>query len=442
MTSTKPRTGLLAGYRVIDLTTFISGPFCTQILADLGADVVKIEPPQGDTSRSVPPHFVGEDSAYFLAMNRGKRSLAVDLKTPEGLDLVKRLIATADVVIENFRPGVAKRLGLDATILRTQRPRLIWASISGFGQTGPWRDKPAYDMNVQALSGVMSITGEPGRPAVRVGIPVGDTVAGMYAAIAISAALADRERTGTGQEIDISMLDCQLAMLSYHGTYALVAGTVPQPQGTRHDSIPTYRSFAARDGREIVVTAITETMWQGLCLALDVPQLLGDPEFQSAALRLANRGALWPLLEQAFLTRDAAEWIGLFEALEVPVALIKTVPEALADARAHGRGMILELADANGATIEVVGNPMKFASLGDSVVAYPPGLGADAGDILQDWLDLEPQDIGELFRKRILNARDAAKAGETSAPVGQTVVGAATKAHNHPKAMAEDNGPE
>ena len=405
MTQKQPQHRPLAGYRVIDLTTFISGPFCTQILADLGADVVKIETPEGDASRAVPPHFVGDDSAYFLGMNRSKRSVSVDLKNPEGLSLVKALIATADVVIENFRPGVAKRLGLDATELRLGRPTLIWASISGFGQTGPWKDKPAYDMTVQALSGVMSITGEPGRPAVRVGIPVGDTVAGMYAAIAINAALADRKRTGTGHEIDLSMLDCQLAMLSYHSTYALVAGTLPQPQGTRHESIRTYRSFQARDGREIVVTAITEGMWQSLCEALDMPQMLEDPQLCSASLRLANRGALWPMLEQAFLARNAAEWIGIFEALGVPVALIKTVPEALADAREHGRNMIQELTDDAGNTIEVVGNPIKFGSGHEDTAAYPPGLGADAEEILRDWLKLEPRDISDLFARRILNDR-------------------------------------
>lgn len=226
----------LAGYRIVDLTTFLSGPFCTQILADLGAEVVKVEAPEGDSSRAIPPHFVGSDSAYYLGINRNKQSVAIDIKQPEGLELVKRLIAEADVVVENYRPGVAARIGLDIAALRAAKPALIWASVSGFGQTGPWRDKPAYDMIVQALSGVMSLTGEPGRPAVRLGIPAGDMVAGMYAAIAVNAALADRERCGEGRVIDVSMLDCQLAMLSYQSTYALVAGTTPQPQGARHDS--------------------------------------------------------------------------------------------------------------------------------------------------------------------------------------------------------------
>ncbi|MDB5819276.1 MAG: carnitine dehydratase [Rhizobacter sp.] len=287
------RTAPLAGYRVLDLTTFLSGPFCTQILADLGAEVVKLEAPEGDSSRAIPPHFVEGDSAYYLGINRNKQSLAVDMKNPDGLALVRKLIAEADVVVENYRPGVAMRIGLDIEALRKARPSLVWASISGFGQTGPWKDKPAYDMIVQALSGVMSLTGEPGRPAVRLGIPAGDMVAGMYAAIAINAALADRERHGEGRTIDVSMLDCQLAMLSYQSTYALVAGTTPHAQGARHDSIPTYRSFVARDGRELVVTANTERMWRGLCDGLGLGSLPPDPRFASGGKRLKNRHALW-----------------------------------------------------------------------------------------------------------------------------------------------------
>ncbi len=381
----------LHGFRVLDLTTFLSGPFCTQILADLGAEVVKLEAPAGDSSRAIPPHFVRDDSAYFLGINRSKRSVAVDMKQPEGLALVRRLIAEADVVVENYRPGVAARMGLDPAALCAEHPRLVWASISGFGQVGPWRDQPAYDMIVQALSGVMSLTGEAGRPAVRLGIPAGDMVAGMYAAIAINAALADRERGGAGRAIDISMLDCQLAMLSYQSTYALVAGTTPQPQGARHDSIPTYRSFQAGDGRELVVTANTERMWQGLCRALGCETLVGDSRFATAGDRLAHKAALWPLLEQAFLARPAAEWIAPLQAEGVPVALIKTVPEALADAREAGRGMVLPLHDeADGTRIEVVGNPIRFTGHAPAPSRYPARLGADAQEVLHGWLGMEP----------------------------------------------------
>lgn len=380
----------LSGYKVIDLTTFLSGPYCTQVLADLGADIVKIEPPQGDSSRHIPPHFVGEDSAYYLANNRNKRSISVDLKSPEGLGIVRSLIGKADVVVDNYRPGVLARLNLDPVVLTKADPALIWASISGFGQTGPWRDRPAYDMIVQAESGVMSLTGEPGQPSVRLGIPAGDTVAGLYATIAINAALAERERTGRGRVIDVSMLDCQLAMLSYQSAYALIGGVTPQPQGSRHDSIPTYRAFVAGDGRQIAVTANTTRMWVGLCTALELPELPDDPRFVTGALRLENREALWALLEPAFLARDAADWVTRLEDADVPVALIKTVPEALDDARASGRGMITEMTGPDGQTVEVVGNPIKIADTPQSADRYPPALGCDEEEVLKDWLGQPP----------------------------------------------------
>ncbi len=406
----------LAGYRIVDLTTFLSGPFCTQILADLGAEVVKVEAPEGDSSRAIPPHFVADDSAYYLGINRNKQSIAVDMKKAEGLALVKRLIGEADVVVENYRPGVAARIGLDVAALRAQRRSLIWASVSGFGQTGPWRDKPAYDMIVQALSGVMSITGEPGRPSVRLGIPAGDMVAGMYAAIAINAALADRERSEAreGRVIDVSMLDCQLAMLSYQSTYALVAGTTPQPQGARHDSIPTYRSFVGGDGRELVVTANTERMWKGLCEALGVVDLIADERFATSGQRLKNREALWALLEQAFLARSAADWIEPLQGNGVPVALIKSVPEALQDARESGRGMVLPLEGKQGERIEVIGNPIRFLGEAERDATYPPRLGEDAQHVLEQWLRVSEADVSALVAQGVLAQRPA---GSAHAPV-------------------------
>lgn len=383
---TNPCRPPLSGYRVLDLTTFLSGPFCTQILADLGADVVKVEPPDGDSSRAIPPHFVGNDSAYYLGINRNKRSIVIDMKDPAGLQCVKDLIAKADVVVENYRPGVAARIGLLIDELRAANPQLIWASISGFGQTGPMADQPAYDMIVQALSGVMSLTGEPDRPAVRLGIPAGDMVAGMYAGIAINAALADRERGAGGRVIDVSMLDCQLAMLAYQSSYCLIAGTTPKAQGSRHDSIPTYRSFTCGDGRELAITANTQRMWVGLCKVLGLSDLPQDARFIDGKGRLANKEALWAILEPAFLARPAAQWLEPLQKAGVPVGLIKTVPEALEDARHGQRDMIISMQDQEGHAIEVVGNPIKLVGETPIEPLYPPQLGEHADEVLQSWL--------------------------------------------------------
>jgi crotonobetainyl-CoA:carnitine CoA-transferase CaiB-like acyl-CoA transferase len=386
----------LAGVRVLDLTTFLSGPFCTQVLADLGAEVVKVEAPAGDSSRHIPPHFVGEDSAYFLANNRSKRSVCVDMRGEEGQALVRRLVGEADVVVENFRPGVPARLGLDIGALRAAHPKLVWASITGFGLEGPWAGRPAYDMIVQALSGVMSLTGEPGRTSVRLGIPAGDTVAGLYTAVAINAALAERARTGRGRHVDVAMLDCQLAMLSYQSAYALIGGVTPGPQGAGHDSIPTYRAFTARDGRQVTVTANTQRMWEGLCRVLGREDLPSDPRFRDARARLAERDALWAELEPAFARRDAADLAEALTEADVPNALVKTVPEALEDARGSGRGMILGIEGGPEGRIEVVGSPIRMGAGVPAPAAYPPALGADGAEVLGDWLGLGEAELAAL----------------------------------------------
>lgn len=388
------RSPPLSGVRIIDFTTFLSGPFCTQLFGDLGADVIKIEAFDGDSSRSIPPHFVDGDSAYYLSTNRNKRSIALNLKTPEGVATARSLIAKADIVVENFRPGICARLGLDPAVIRTEQPELIWVSISGFGQTGPWKNRPAYDMIVQALSGVMSLTGEEGRPAVRLGIPAGDIIAGMYAAIAALAALASRKNDGKGQTIDISMLDGQLAMLAYQAQYHLVSEAVPGPQGAGHDSIPTYRSFRAGDGRELVVTANTDGMWRSLCKVLGLSELPDMPQFADQNLRLHNREELWALLEPAFLARPAAEWVNILAENGVPVALIKNVGEAIADAREHGREMIVSV-EGHGRNIEMIGNPMKLEGVATPLKAPPP-LAGNAHEILTDVLGLGETEIDAL----------------------------------------------
>lgn len=388
----------LHGIQVVDLTTFLSGPFCTQILGDLGADVIKLEPPDGDSSRHIPPHFVGDDSAYYLANNRNKRSVIVDLKTAAGRSVARRLVVASDVVVENFRPGVARRLGLDPDEIQHDWPDLVWASISGFGQDGPRRDQPAYDMIVQALSGVMSLTGEPGRPPVRLGIPAGDLVAGMYAVIGILAALLGRHASGSGSRLDIAMLDCQLAMLSYQAAYATIGGVTPGAQGSGHDSIPTYRMFQTKDGRRLAVTAVTPRMWRSLCtiLALD---LVEDERFATGAARLENAEQLWPLLESAFLREPAVTWVTRLSAAGVPAAVVKSVPEALDDAERSGRGMVVPLRDRNGERARVVGNPIVIRGQRSVSPAYPPALGEHTVSVLATKLEMPTEEIDGLRRR-------------------------------------------
>lgn len=395
----------MAGIRVLDLTQFLSGPYCTQILADMGADVIKLEAPQGDLARHIPPHFIDNDSLYYVGINRNKRSLALDLKHADGIALAKALIAKCDVVIENFRPGVLDKLGLSITALRAEHPRLIWCSISGFGHDGPYREKPAYDMIVQALSGGMSLTGEPGRIAVRAGIPIGDLTAGMYAAVGILGALLKRGTTGQGDTIDISMLDCQVAQLCYQAAYFLFSGKVPGRQGSAHDAIPTYRTFMAGDGREVVVTANTERMWTDLCSALGADELTIDPRFLTNRERNANRAELAPLLETAFLARTADEWVAALEGKGIPVGVVNTLDRVMEDPQILHRNMVIDLEAEDGRHARVVGDPLHFETPRSEPHRYPPALGEDSVEILSDVLGLPDTEIARLVAARTVLER-------------------------------------
>ena len=395
---TETHPGPLSGIQVLDLTQFLAGPFSTQILADLGATVMKLEAPSGDWSRTLPPHFVGSESCYYLSINRNKKGVVIDMKTPEGLELVKRLADKCDILMENFRPGVLNRLGLDFDDLKQRNPGLIWASISGFGQDGPYRDRPAYDMIVQAMSGGMSLTGEPGRAAVRAGIPLGDLSAGMYAAIGTLAALEERKQTGRGKFIDISMLDCQVAMLTYQAAYYLHSGDVPGRQGSGHESIPTYRSFAAANGTGLVITANTERMWKGLCEVLGCVELTEDPRFVTNDDRFQNREALWPILEDAFQKREAKQWVPLLLDAGVPVGEVNTVADALDDPQVRHRNMVIELENDQGDRARVAGNPIKFRDVDEAPHRYPPALGADTRAALCEVLGLNETEY-EAYRK-------------------------------------------
>jgi CoA:oxalate CoA-transferase len=400
----------LAHLRVLDFTQFLSGPYATQILGDLGADVIKIESAEGDMTRRLPPHFVGSESAYYLSVNRSKRSLTIDLKSKVGLDLARQLIANCDVVVENFRPGVLQKLGLSYAEMAAKKPGLVWCCISGFGQDGPYRDRPAYDMIVQAMSGGMSMTGEKGGHPVRSGIPLGDIAAGMYGVIGILAALAERERTGKGNLIDISMLDCQIAMLSYQAAYHLASGDVPSRQGSGHDSIPTYRGFTCGDGMDIAITANTERMWVNLCGALGHPELAQDERFVTNERRHANRGALWSILEPAFLKKSAPDWVEMLLAAEVPCAVVNTLDRSLSDPQVLHRNMVLAMRGPAGEALRVAGNPLKFVGEQEPEYRYPPRLGQDTEAVLASVLGLTPERIDALARDGAFGGKQSSKA--------------------------------
>jgi crotonobetainyl-CoA:carnitine CoA-transferase CaiB-like acyl-CoA transferase len=405
----------LSDIRVLDLTQVLSGPFCTQMLADLGADVIRAEGPHGDVARSMPPHFVGEDSIYFLSINRNKRSIVVDLKTADGVALMRRLALASDVVIENFRPGVCERLGLSHEALRAEKPSLIWCSISGFGQTGPYRDKPAYDLVVQALSGGMSLTGERDGVSVRAGIPIADLSAGMYAASAILAALYRRTKTGRGDVVDISMLDCQAAMLCYQAAFYLHSGDVPGRQGREHDSIATYGTFVAGDGVEIVIAALTERMWKKLCNVLGCDELITDPRFDAAGIRTKNRAQLLPLLQHQFSSRAAEQWMAKLDQQGIPAGVVNTIDRVVADPQILHRKMVVELASDDGRRIRTIDSPMLFEEVPRRSGSYPPAAGEHTRGILKEVLGLHEGEIDRLVASgAIALGSDTAKLQESS----------------------------
>ena len=389
----------LRGLRILDLTQFLAGPFCTQILADLGAEIIKIEPQAGDPTRFLPPYFYKGESAYFLAINRSKQGVVLDLSTEAGRGVFHDLVKKSDAVIEAFRPGVAKKLAADYDTLKSINPRIVYCSISGFGQDGPYAARPAYDMIVQALSGAMSLTGEIGGRPVRSGTPIGDLNAGQSAATAILAALWERERSGVGQAVDISMLDVQITMLSYLGEYYLISGEAPGLQGRGHMSIPTYTALRARDGRDVLICANTERMWQELCAALEIPELAKDPRFETNDRRHTNRSSLEPILERAFAQYDSADLLKRFHAHGIPSAPVNSVAEALSDPQVIHRRMVREVPHALGGEIRVLGNPIKFARSAENEFSSPPTLGQHTETVLRDTLGYSAPEIDSLRQR-------------------------------------------
>lgn len=376
----------LDGILILDLTHVLAGPFCTQSLQDLGARVIKVERPgTGDDTRAFPPFLQGE-SAYFATLNAGKQSIALDLKAAEDRAIFDKLLARADVLVENYRPGVMARLGYGWETLHAKHPRLICAAVSGFGQTGPDAMKPAYDMVVQARGGVMSITGETGGPPVRVGASIGDIVAGMYLAQGILAALFQRERTGAGAFVDVAMLDAQLAIQEHALAIASATGMAPGATGARHPTITPFSTFRAADGF-VVIAAGNDAMFAELCQVLGL-SIATDPRFSSNAARCENHAVLKRLIETVTLGQPVAHWLDVLDAAALPTARVQDMVEVMADPQLRARNMILPVTPhPGGPAFTAPGNPIKMSSLPDQTTLPPaPRLDGDRAAIL-DWLE-------------------------------------------------------
>lgn len=378
-------TGALEGIRVLDLTRVLAGPFTTMILADLGADVVKIEQPgQGDDARAFPPHINGE-SAYFMSLNRNKRSITLDLKNDAGREVFLRMIPQADIVIENFRPGTMARLGLSYETLQQVNPRLIYAAVSGFGQTGPYSPRPAYDAIVQAMGGIMSLTGPEGGPPTRVGSSIADITAGLFTAIGILAALHKRQETGVGQMVDVAMLDCQVAILENAIARYASTGEVPRPIGNRHPSIFPFEPFDTADG-QLMIAAGNDALWRKLCHAIDREDLAKDPRFATNPQRHQNYAAMRAALAQTFATKTTAEWCARLDAAGVPHGPINTVADIFADPQIRAREMLQEVSHPTAGRMPLVGVPIKLSATPGSIRHAAPRLGEHTEQILREWL--------------------------------------------------------
>jgi len=379
-------TAPLDGIVILDLTHVLAGPFCSLSLSDLGAQVIKVERPGlGDDTREFPP-FVSGQSAYFAALNAGKRSIALDLKAGADRAVFERLLARADVILENFRPGAMERMGYGWTDLHARFPRLIYGAVSGFGHTGPEAAKPAYDMVVQARGGVMSITGEPNGPPVRVGASIGDITAGMYLAQGVLAALFHRERTGLGAKVDIAMLDAQLAIQEHAIAITTATGTPPGPTGARHPTITPFSTYRAKDGF-FVIAAGNDAMFSRLCAAMGLT-LDRDPRFATNAARCENQAMLKRLLEVVTLDRSVAEWTALLDDAGLPTAKVQTMAQVLRDPQLLARNMVLPVdPQRDGPGFVAAGNPIKMSTLTDPTHrAAAPSLDGDRAAVLA-WLE-------------------------------------------------------
>ncbi len=404
--------GPLEGIRVIDLTRILAGPFATMLMADLGADVIKVEQPgTGDPARGNGPFLSasGEEtpeqqfSTYFLSINRGKRSIAVDLSKPEGRELLLRLAETADVLIENFRPGAMEKLGLGYDAVRARNPRLVMCSVSGFGQTGPYAHRPALDVIVQGMGGMLSITGEPGRGPVRPGASIGDITAALFATVAIQSALLERERSGEGQYIDVSMLDCQVSIMENAFMRYFTLGQVPERIGTRHPSSTPFQAFETADGYVVVAIMGGSTdQWPLFCAAIDHVELIDDERYTTGWGRTQHYGELIPIIEEAMRTKTTAEWVEIIGGMGVPVGPVQDIAQVAEDPQVNHRGMFVELPHPQLGPVKFVNNPLNFSRTPGAPERVPPLLGEHTAEVLTETLGMPEAEAEELLGRGVV----------------------------------------
>jgi crotonobetainyl-CoA:carnitine CoA-transferase CaiB-like acyl-CoA transferase len=408
-----PSAGALAGLRVLDLSRVLAGPWAGQLLADLGADVVKVERPgQGDDTRAWGPPWLDDgggratsEAAYYLSANRNKRSITVDLSQPEGQRLVRELVAQADIVIENFKVGGLEQYGLDHASLRARNPRLIYCSITGFGQTGPYAPRAGYDFLIQGMGGLMSLTGRPdgeaGGGPVKVGVALTDVMTGLYATVAVLAALSHRERTGEGQHIDMALLDVQVACLANQASNYLVGGTVPRRMGNAHPNIVPYQEFPTADGYMIIAVG-NDGQFAKLCATLGHAEWARDERFASNPQRVKHRAELIDLLREVTLTRNTADWVAAMEDAGVPCGPINTLDRVFEDPQVQARGLRIEMPHPLAGTVPLVANPIRLSGTPVEYRRAPPTLGQHTDEVLAQWLQLDATAVAALKHDQIV----------------------------------------
>ncbi|MFC1913438.1 CaiB/BaiF CoA transferase family protein [Chloroflexota bacterium] len=395
--------GPLDGIRVLDLTQILSGPFATMLLCDMGAEVIKIEKPKiGDISRGTGPTVKGL-STYFLSLNRGKKSITLNLNTKKGVELLRELTKDADVLTENFTPGTMRKLGLDYNEVKKHNPKIIYVSCSGFGQNGPYVQKPAFDITIQAMGGIMSITGEEGGPPIRPGVSYGDITAGLFLTIATLAAIQERHKSGEGQYVDISMLDCQLTALENAFVRHLNTGEIPHALGTRHPLDAPFQAFETKDSYiALALRGGVKNQWPLFCAAIDNIHIVDDPRFQNGSLRSQNYKILEPILTKAMKAKTTGDWIKELEQIGIPYGPVNNIDQVAHNPQIAARDMIVNVHHHTAGEVKIVNNPFKFSRTPAEITRASPELGENTQEVLSQLLDITNDEIVELERQGII----------------------------------------